>query len=150
MSIKVVCQNKKAAHEYFITERYEAGLALTGSEVKSLRQGKANLTDGYAQLVGGEVLLYNVHISPYSHTHHEEQDPTRTRKVLLHRQEIKRLIGKIQEKGFTLIPTRIYFKNGWVKVELALAKGKKLYDKRESIKRREEEREIAKRYRGRN
>ncbi|MDD5450920.1 MAG: SsrA-binding protein SmpB [Desulfovibrionales bacterium] len=150
MSVKVVCQNKKAAHEYFITERYEAGLVLTGSEVKSLRQGKATLADGYAQVVGGEVLLYNVHISPYSHTHHEEQDPTRTRKVLFHRQEIRRLIGKIQEKGLTLIPTKIYFKNGWVKVELALAKGKKLYDKRESIKRREEEREIAKRYRGRN
>ncbi|MEW6327793.1 MAG: SsrA-binding protein SmpB [Thermodesulfobacteriota bacterium] len=150
MSVKVVCQNKKAAHDYFITERYEAGLVLTGSEVKSLRQGKANLADGYAQVVDDEVLLYNVHISPYSHTHHVEQDPTRTRKVLLHRQEIRRLIGKIQEKGFTLIPTRIYFKNGWVKVELALAKGKKLYDKRESIKRREEEREIAKRYRGRN
>jgi len=150
LSVKVVCQNKKAAHEYFITERYEAGLVLTGSEVKSLRQGKATLADGYAQVVGNEVLLYNVHISPYSHTHHEEQDPTRTRKVLFHRQEIRRLIGKIQEKGLTLIPTKIYFKNGWVKVELALAKGKKLYDKRESIKRREEEREIAKRYRGRN
>lgn len=150
MSVKLVCQNKKAAYEYFITERYEAGLVLTGSEVKSLRQGRATLADGYAQVVGNEVLLYNVHISPYSHTHHEEQAPTRTRKVLFHRQEIRRLIGKIQEKGLTLIPIKIYFKNGWVKVELALAKGKKLYDKRESIKRREEEREIAKRYRGRN
>lgn len=150
MNIKVVCQNKKAAHEYFIVERFEAGIVLTGSEVKSLRQGKANLADGYAQVVGGEVLLYNVHISPYSHAHHEEQDPTRTRKLLVHRREIKKLIGKVQEKGFTLIPTKIYFKNGWAKVELALAKGKKLYDKRESIKRREEEREIAKRYRNKN
>lgn len=149
MNVKVVCRNKRAAHDYFITETYEAGMVLTGSEVKSLRQGKANLSDGYAQVVGEEVLLYNVHISPYSHAHYE-QDPTRTRKLLLHRQELKRLIGKIREKGFTLIPTKIYFKNGWAKVELALAKGKKLYDKRETLKRKEEEREIAKRYRDQN
>lgn len=150
MNVKVVCQNKKAAYEYFIAERYEAGLVLTGSEVKSLRQGKANLSDGYAQVVGSEILLYNVHISSYAHAGHEEQDPIRTRKLLLHRREIKKLLGKVQEKGFTLIPTRIYFKNGLAKVELALAKGKKLYDKRETIKRREEEREIAKRYRDKN
>ncbi len=148
--IKIVCQNKKAAHEYFIIERYEVGLALTGSEVKSLRNSKATLTDGYAKLVNGEVFLYNVHISPYSHTHHEEQEPMRARKVLMHRQEIRRLLGKVQEKGFSLIPTKVYFKDGWAKLELALAKGKKVYDKRESIKKKDEQRELAQYQRRKN
>lgn len=145
----MICQNKKAFYDYAIVEKYEAGIVLTGSEVKSLRENKASLVDGYARVVSGEVLLYNVHISPYSHTH-EQQNPIRTRKLLMRKGEIRRLSGKVQEKGLALIPLKMYFKDGWAKLELALAKGKKTYDKRESIKRKDQERETAKRYQERS
>jgi SsrA-binding protein len=139
---KLVCQNKKAFHDYEIIETLEAGMVLVGTEVKSLREGRANLKDSYARIKRGEVFLYDLHISPYSHAYHDNHDPERIRKLLLHRQEIKRLLGKTQEKGFSLIPLKIYFKEGKVKVEVALARGKKAYDKRESLKRKEGEREL--------
>ena len=138
---KLISQNRKARHDYEIQETFEAGLVLTGPEVKSLRLGRANLKDGYARLQNGEVFLHEIHISPYENSPLHEQDPTRTRKLLLHRQEIKKLTGKIVEKGLTLVPLRIYFRKGKVKVELAVAKGKKLYDKREAIRKKDMERE---------
>jgi len=145
--IKVVCQNRKARHEYLIDDTIEAGLVLLGPEVKSLRDGKGNLSDGYAGFHAGEAWLYNVHISPYSHSRYgAELDPTRPRKLLLTRREIRRLLGKIQERGYTLVPLRIYFKHGRAKVELALAKGKKLYDKRETVKKRATDRELRRQY----
>ncbi len=138
MGQKIVSKNKKAFHDYAIEQTFEAGIVLSGPEVKSLRAGSVNLRDGYAQLKGGEVFLYNVHISPYSYATHVEQDPLRTRKLLLHRHEIRKLIGKLHEKGIALIPLKIYFiGNGKAKVEMALAKGKKLYDKRAALKERE-------------
>jgi SsrA-binding protein len=140
---RIVCQNKKAYHDYEILEKIEAGLVLLGTEVKSLRQGKANLKDSYARIRHGEVHLFGCHISAYSHASYDDHEPERVRKLLLHRFEIKRLFGKTQEKGFSLIPLRIYFNKGRAKVELALARGKKLYDKRESLKRKEETRELA-------
>jgi len=145
--IKVVCQNRKARHQYYIEDTIEAGIVLLGPEVKSLREARANLTDGYVGFRYGEAWLYNVHISPYPYAPvTEKPDPTRTRKLLLNRREIRKLTGKIQERGYTLIPLCIYFRNGKAKVELALAKGKKLYDKRETMKRRTQEREIRQRY----
>ena len=145
--IKVVCQNRKARHEYLIEDTYEAGMALLGPEVKSLREGRANLTDGYVDIRNGEAWLHNVHISPYPYAVNAGHiDPTRTRKLLLKKRELKRLQGKTQERGYTLIPLRIYFKNGKAKAEIALAKGKKLYDKRETMRRRTMERELQKRY----
>jgi SsrA-binding protein len=140
--IKLICRNRKAYFEYEIDALYEAGLVLKGTEVKALREGKANIEDAYARFRNGEIFLYNAHISPYSHAAGENHDPTRPRKVLLHRREMKRLLGKVQERGFTLIPLRLYFKNEHVKVELALARGKKKADKRETIRRREEQREL--------
>ncbi len=142
MGEKLICQNKKAWHNYFIEDTYEAGLCLLGTEVKSLREGKASLGDSYAKIKNGEVFLVDAHISPYSHANRFNHDPLRTRKLLLHKREIKRLIGKVQEKGFTLIPLRLYFSNGRAKVELGLAKGKKLYDKRETLKRKTLQREM--------
>ena len=140
---KIVAKNKKAFHDYHIDQTLEAGIVLSGPEVKSLRAGKANLRDGYAQLKNGEVFLYNVHISPYAWTTHLAQDPLRVRKLLLHRQEIRKLIGKLHEKGIALVPLKIYFiGNGKAKVELALARGKKLYDKRAALKEKESSREI--------
>jgi len=145
MGEKVVCQNRKAYHDYFIEETIEAGISLVGTEVKSLRLGRANLRDSYARVRDEEVFLINAHISPYPQADRFTQPkPDRTRKLLLHKREIKRLIGKTQEKGYTLIPTRIYFKGGKAKVEIALAKGKRLFDKREEIKRRTMEREMEK------
>ena len=140
--MKIICTNKKASHDYHLSETYEAGLVLLGTEVKSLRDGRANLKDSYASIDNGEVYLHNCHISPYSHGSDANHDPTRTRKLLFHKREIKRLVGKLQEKGFTLIPTKLYFKDGIAKVELALAKGKRLYDKREDIKRRDAREDI--------
>jgi SsrA-binding protein len=140
--IKLICRNRKAYFEYVIDALYEAGLVLKGTEVKALREGKANIEDAYARFRNGEIFLYNAHISAYSHAAGENHDPTRPRKVLLHRREMKRLLGKVQERGFTLIPLRLYFKNEHVKVELALARGKKQADKRETIRRREEQREL--------
>jgi len=139
----VVCTNKKARHDYFIEDIFEAGMVLLGPEVKSLRAGKANLRDGYASVKNGEVFLHNVHISPYAYTTVSPPAPTRVRKLLLHKREIKKLIGKIKEKGVALIPLRIYFKgNGKAKIEIGLARGKKLYDKRHAIKERETKREL--------
>ena len=139
---KIICRNKKAFFDYAIDGIYEAGLVLTGSEVKSLRSGKANIEDGYARFRGGELFLYNSHISPYSHATVESHDPTRPRKLLLHRYELRRLLGKLQERGYTLIPLKLYFKAEHAKVELGLARGKKKADKRETIRRRESEREL--------
>jgi SsrA-binding protein len=142
-SEKVVATNRKAFHDYFIEERYEAGILLQGTEVKSLREGRVNLQDSYASVRGSEVFLHQCHISPYSHGNIMNHDPTRVRKLLLHKIEIHKLLGKTQQKGLTLIPLRIYFsKRGYAKVELGLAKGKKLYDRRETIKAREAGREV--------
>jgi SsrA-binding protein len=145
---KTVCQNRKARHEYFILETYEAGLVLKGTEVKSLRAGKANLKDSFARIENGELWLENMHISPYEQGNRFNHEPKRPRKLLMHKAEIMRLWGKSREKGLAMIPLRIYFKDGRAKVELALAKGKKLYDKREDIAKREAEREIARTARG--
>ena len=140
--IKIVAENRQARRDYFIVDQYEAGMVLRGTEVKSLRQGRANLKDSYAQIKDGEVFVYQLHIAPYPFAYFDNHDPLRPRKLLLHQHEIKRLYGKINEKGHTLIPIRIYFKNGKVKILLALAKGKRKYDKREAIKRRDEQREL--------
>lgn len=139
---RLVCQNKKAFHDYEIVERFEAGMVLLGTEVKSLREGRANLKDAYARVRQDEVYLYGLHISPYSHATYDNHEPERIRKLLLHRQEIRRLFAKTQEKGFALIPLKVYFSHGRAKVELGLAVGKKLYDKRESLKKKEESREM--------
>lgn len=150
MSNEPICQNRKAYHDYFIEETIEAGLILTGTEVKSLRLGRANLNDSYARIKGEEIFLINAHVSPYSQADgFDKPDPERTRKLLLHRKEILRLIGKTREKGFTLIPTKIYFKGGRAKVELALARGKTLYDKRATLKKKEATRELSRAFKGR-
>ena len=150
MAKKIVATNKKAFHDYAIESTIEAGVVLTGPEVKSLRAGRANLRDGYAAIEKEEVWLYNVHISPYSHATNVQTDPLRTRKLLLHEREIKKLTGKVKEKGFALIPTRIYFiPNGKVKIELALARGRKLYDKRAALKKKQSDRELEREYRKR-
>jgi SsrA-binding protein len=140
--IKIVCQNKKARHDFEIVETVEAGMVLQGTEVKSLREGRANLKDSYAKIKGEEIWLYDLHISPYPHASYNNHEPERTRKLLLHKREIRRLMGKTQEKGLTLVPLKIYFRKGKAKVELALARGKKAYDKRERIKQKEEAREM--------
>jgi SsrA-binding protein len=137
-----VCVNRRARYDYFIEETFEAGLVLTGSEVKSLREKRANLKDSYARVVRGEAFLVNTHISPYPAAHRFNHEPTRTRKLLLHRHQIRRLGGKLAERGLTLVPLRLYFKGGRAKVELGLARGKKLFDKRESLRRKAAEREI--------
>jgi SsrA-binding protein len=140
---QTVAENRKARHDYFIEESYEAGLALTGSEIKSLRNGRLNLRGGYARVVGGEVWLYDVHISPYEQSGvYFNHEPTRPRKLLLHRREINRIAGQVERQGFTLVPLRVYFKGRRAKIELGLARGKKLYDKREDIAKREANRDI--------
>lgn len=139
---KSVCVNRKARHDYFIEESYEAGLVLKGSEVKSLRDGKANLKDSYARILKGEAFLLNAHISPYPAANQFNHEPDRTRKLLLHKQELRRLTGKVKERGLTLIPLRLYFKDGRAKVELGLARGKKLFDKRETLRRKVAQREV--------
>ena len=150
MSRKVVSTNKKAFHDYTIESTIEAGVVLTGPEVKSLRAGRASLRDGYAAIERDEVWLHNVHISPYSHATHIPSDPLRTRKLLLKRREIKKLTNKVKEKGFALIPIRIYFiNNGKVKIELGLARGKKMYDKRADLKKKQSDREIEREYKKR-
>jgi SsrA-binding protein len=146
---KVVATNRKAYHDYHVLETYEAGIALLGTEVKSLREGKANLKDSYAIVKNSEVFLLNCHISPYSHGNILNHDPLRTRKLLLHRKEINRLHGHITQKGLTLIPLKIYFKDGKAKVEIGLAKGKRQYEKREAIKEKESRREIERHLKGR-
>ena len=140
--IKTIAQNKKARHDYFIEQTIEAGIVLSGTEVKSIRFGKVNLKDSYATIENGEVILTGMHISPYEQGNIFNKDPMRDRKLLLHKFEINRLIGFIQQKGMALIPLQLYFKRGKVKVELGIAKGKKLYDKREDIAERDAKREI--------
>ncbi|MGI9952172.1 SsrA-binding protein SmpB [Moorellaceae bacterium AZ2] len=148
--IKVVTENRKARHDYTIEETLEAGIVLTGTEVKSLRGGKANIKDSFARVEKGEIFLYDMHISPYEQGNRFNHEPRRPRKLLLHKEEIRRLIGKTREKGLTLIPLKVYFNpQGRVKVELALARGKKLYDKREAIRERDAKREIEKAFRER-
>ena len=142
MIVKLVCQNRKAYHDYHIEETVESGIALLGTEVKSLREGKANLKDSYVLVKGDEAFLLNCHISPYSHGNILNHEPLRTRKLLMHRDEIDKLIGKAVTKGYTLIPLKIYFKGSFAKVEIGVAKGKRLFEKRETIKEREAKREI--------
>jgi SsrA-binding protein len=143
MSEKIICNNKKAYHNYFIEEKFEAGMVLTGTEVKSLRLGKANLNDSFALVKNGEAFLNNLHISPYDFGNRENHDPDRMRKLLLHKKEIGKIFGKIREEGYSVVPLKLYFKNGLVKVEMGLAKGKKLYDKREDLKKKDQKREMA-------
>ena len=138
---KVVATNRKARHEYEILERFEAGLVLRGPEVKSLREGKVGFQDAFARVDRGEAWLYDLHISPYEQANRYNVDPLRPRKLLLHKGEIRRLIGKVEEKGLTLIPIELYFRKGYAKVTLALARGRKLYDKREKLKREAQDRE---------
>lgn len=140
---KLIASNKKAHHDYFVLQKYEAGIALTGTEVKSLRDGKANLKDSYVIVKGGEAWLLGTHISPYTHGNLMNHDPERTRKLLLHRLEIGKMEEEIVEKGLTIVPLRLYFKAGKVKIEIAIVRGKKLYDKRETEKRKEADRESA-------
>lgn len=141
-TMKIVAQNRKAYHDYSIEETAEAGIQLLGTEVKSLRDGRANLKDSYVLIKDSEVFLFNCHISPYSHGNIMNHDPLRTRKLLLHRKEIDRIQAKAQQKSYTLIPTKIYFKGSFVKVEIGLAKGKREFEKRDSIKEREARRDI--------
>ncbi len=144
MGIKIVCKNKKAYHDYHIEDTYEAGMVLSGPEVKSLRAGRVNITDGYVNInQRGEAMLYNVHIAHYVFATHNPNEPLRVRKLLLHNRELRKLIGKLKEKGLALIPLKIYFKeNGKAKVEIGLAKGKKMYDKRQSLKEKQNKREM--------
>ncbi len=140
---KLIATNRKAYHDYFILQKIEAGIALTGTEVKSLREGRANLKDSYVNFTDSEAFLFGAHISPYSHGNRQNHDPERTRKLLLHRREIDKLRGQVVEKGLTIVPLRLYFKRGRVKAEIAVVRGKKMYDKRETEKRREADREAA-------
>jgi len=142
MGEKLICQNRKAFHNYFIEETYQAGVSLLGSEVKSLRDGRVSLGDSYGDIKREEVFLVDAHISSYPQANRLNHEPLRTRKLLLHKKEIRRLIGKVEQRGYTLIPLKLYFVNGRVKVDLGLAKGKKLFDKRESLKKRMMEREM--------
>jgi SsrA-binding protein len=136
-----IAENRKAFHDFHVVETFEAGIVLLGTEVKAIREGRVNLRDSFARVENGEVFLYNVNISPYSHRGYATHEPLRRRKLLLHRDEIRKLVGKTVAKGMTLVPVRLYYKKGRVKVAVSLAKGKKEYDKRETIKRREADRE---------
>lgn len=140
--MNIVCQNRKAFHDYHIEEKVEAGIALLGTEVKSLREGKGNLKDSYVLAKDSEFFLINCHISPYSHGNITNHEPLRTRKLLLHKKEIERLRGQVAQKGYSLIPLKIYFKGSFAKVEIGLAKGKRQYEKRDAIKKKEADREI--------
>jgi len=140
--IKVIATNRKAAHNYHLDERHEAGLVLTGTEIKSIRAGRVNLRDGYAQPRDGELWLFNVHIAPYDPAGRSGHEPCRPRKLLLHRREIDRLVSRVQERGYTIVPLRLYLKGGRAKVEIALARGKRKYDKRQAIAKRDAQREI--------
>lgn len=147
--VKIVARNRKAGHEYFIEETIEAGIVLKGTEVKSIRKGRCNIKDGYGVIENGEVFLYNMHISPYEQGNIYNVDPTRKRKLLLNRREINKLTGLVTQKGYTLIPIAVYIKEGLVKVELAVAKGKKLYDKRDAIAKKDAERRIQRQFKER-
>lgn len=140
--VKVLASNRKARHDYIIEETMEAGIVLTGTEIKSIRAGRVNLQDSFAMIRNGEVWLIGAHIAPYTHGNRENHEPRRDRKLLMHRREINRLAGKIQEKGWTLVPLQIHLRGGKAKVELGIARGKKLYDKRESIAKRDYDREM--------
>ncbi|MBW1616568.1 MAG: SsrA-binding protein SmpB [Deltaproteobacteria bacterium] len=140
--IKLIAKNKKARHDYFIEDKFEAGIQLLGTEVKSMRLGKVNLKESYVKIRNGEVYIYQMHIGAYPFAYYENHEPKRTRKLLLHKYEIKKLFGKINEKGAALIPLEAYFKDGKVKIEIAVAKGKKKYDKREAIKSRDQKRDM--------
>jgi len=147
-SFKTIAQNKKARHEYFIEDTYEAGIELSGTEVKSIRKGSVNFKDSYAAVDKGQVYVYNMHISPYEQGNIFNKDPMRTRKLLLHKYEINKLIGYVQQKGYTLVPLSIYLKGSLVKVQLAVAKGKELHDKRHDIAERDAKREMERQFRG--
>ena len=138
---RIIAENRKARHDYHLLESFEAGIVLVGTEVKAIREGRVNLRDSFARVEDGEVYVQNMHISAYSHRGYSDHQPTRPRKLLLHKNEVRKLIGKTVERGMTLVPVRMYFKNGRVKVEICLAKGKREHDRRETIKRRESERE---------
>ncbi len=140
--IKKIATNKKAYHDYHIIESVEAGMVLTGTEIKSIRLGRVNLRDAYVQIRNGEAWLVNMHIAPYSHGNRENHEPRRERKLLLHRREINRLLGKVNERGYTIVPLRLYLRNNRAKVEIALVRGKRLYDKRRAIAKRDAEREL--------
>ncbi len=146
---KTLVENRRARHDYFIEETYEAGLSLRGTEVKSIRAGRANMRDSFARVDDGQLILYNVHISPYDQGNRFNHDPLRPRVLLMHKREIMRLLGLTQAKGYTLIPTKLYLKDGRIKAEIGLAKGKKLYDKRDAAAERDAEREIARAMRAR-
>ncbi len=142
MGIKVIATNRKASHEYHLHDAFEAGLVLVGSEIKSIRAGNVSLREGFVAFEGGEAWLVNVHIAQYDPASSQNHDPRRRRKLLLHRREIDRLRSRVQEKGFTIVPTRLYLKDGRAKIEIALARGKKLYDKRETIAKRDSKRQV--------
>lgn len=148
VSFKIVTQNRKARHDYQILDKWEAGIVLRGTEVKSLRLGNANLKDSYARVESGEVILYQFHISSYEKGSFYNHPPLRPRKLLLHKREIRKLQGRVEERGLTLIPLKVYFKGGKAKVELALARGKRLYDKRAAIAKRDSDREMERSFRG--
>jgi SsrA-binding protein len=150
MGEKLICSNKKAYHEYFIEEKFEAGMVLQGTEVKSLRMGKANLNDSFAMVKNGEAYLHNLHISPYDFGNRQNHDPDRMRKLLLHKKEIVKLFGSVREQGYSIVPLRLFFKDGLVKVEVGLGKGKKLYDKREDLKKKDHKRDMAQALKGSN
>ena len=149
-SERLIADNRKARHDYHLYDSFEAGIVLLGTEVKAIREGRVNLKDSYGRVENGEVFLHNVHISPYSHRGYAEHEPLRRRKLLLNKGEIRKLIGKTVERGFTLVPVRMYFKNGLVKVSISVAKGKKTHDKRETIRRREIDRETRAMVKGRS
>ena len=149
-TMKLVANNKKAYHDYFIEEKYEAGIALHGTEVKSLRMGKCSVKESFIRIENGEVFVYGMHVSPYEKGNIFNKDPLRVKKLLLHKQEINKLSGKIKEKGYTLVPLQVYFKDGLAKVEIGLAKGKKLYDKRQDIAKKDQKREAEKDFKIRN
>ncbi|MEI3174054.1 MAG: SsrA-binding protein SmpB [Lachnospiraceae bacterium] len=147
---KLIANNKKAYHDYFIEEKYEAGISLHGTEVKSLRMGKCSIKESFIRIENGEVLIYGMHISPYEKGNIFNKDPLRVKKLLLHKKEINKMLGKIAEKGYTLVPLRVYFKGSLAKVEIGLAKGKKLYDKRQDIAKKDQRREAEKEFKVRN
>ena len=149
-SVKLVSNNKKAYHDYFIEEKYEAGISLAGTEVKSLRMGKCSLKESFIRVENGELFIYGMHISPYEKGNIFNKDPLRARKLLMHKTEIIKLASKIAEKGYTLVPLQVYFKNGLVKVEIGLARGKKLYDKRADIAKKDQRRELEREFKVKN
>lgn len=149
-SQKLIANNKKAYHDFFIDETYECGIALHGTEVKSMRMGKCSIKEAFVRIEAGEVFVYGMHVSPYEKGNIFNKDPLRVKKLLLHKYEINKLLGKIKEKGYTLVPLQVYFKDGKVKVEIGLARGKKLYDKREAIAKKDQRREAEKEFKVRN